>query len=264
MFKIFQMLGLALLLISNVASAASPGYYLLDNGQIFTVSEESGVLLGEGFIQDGSIAFKGSNYIITQDSILYSVSSDGYVKRDRHHFNGERVVRSGGIFFITRDGQAHVVKNNGEIVRHDGSQIAFQNARISGGTFFLTKYGRLFMANPLDGKIYQDESYDGYIYDAVALGHNYFATKDGTIYTFSFSEGEVKTTKTKSEVYQDIQIAGGVFFFDKEGSCTPFPVRAKSSLKKVLDCPTSFRKAMAQITLCTVTVLSTWFTRTGP
>lgn len=223
MFKFLLILALPFSLLAQTLGSAH-GYMVLDNGQIYTsrsyfpsadmvdMFKPNGV-----FILPHLVESTGTNYVITNDNVLYTADADGYFYKKIDYLYDKSISKIGGSFFITRDDSAHIVMSNGVVVEHkDSDEDYFRKAKIAGGVYLITRSDELVVLNPLNGGYAKYAGkFEEEAKDVKTIGHNYFIMEDGTLYTIGLSKDGFSVNKIpRSGLFRNLKRVGGNYFFD--------------------------------------------------
>lgn len=223
MLKLLAFLALPILAIAQNFKGSAYGYLTLDNGQIYTSrsyfpgSDLVDMFKPEGFfIMPDKIDVRGSSYLVS-DNELYTAHTDGWFFKNEQYLESKRIKKSGGSFFITSDQSVHIIRTDGSIWETT-EEIApyISDAKIIGGIFFITRDNQIVVTNPYDGKLYRSvDVFKEKRKDIEHIGHNWFTTDTGHIYTIGFINGVAIVKKRRNpRLYKSIKIAGGNYFFD--------------------------------------------------
>lgn len=221
----------------------SNGYILLDNGNTYTVRSYFDANLVPLFNPQGyftmpeELEATGSNFYIDEEDVLYTTDTNGWLYQKMHYLDDHSISEAGGVFFITRKSgsqnkAAHIVMNNGMVVEHHAEGFdLFDSAYRMGGTYFMTRWGDVYIANPYDGKFYSTKD-DVEIKrkKVVHYGHNYILTKKGDLTVIGFvprsirnKDGSIGTKYVatidqldRNPEYTSLKLLGGNYFFNNK------------------------------------------------
>jgi hypothetical protein len=125
-------------------------YMIFDNGKIGTLREKDGklnVFSPEGiFMLEYDFGITKSNYFTNNFGRIFTVDESGYIYEKANYLTNSAVEYYGGMFFITKKGQLHVVKSDGMIIYYN--YIEGDDSRdpvLVGGNYLMSKYGKLYV-----------------------------------------------------------------------------------------------------------------------
>jgi uncharacterized lipoprotein NlpE involved in copper resistance len=239
----------------KISAGISQSYIIFDNGQVAATKSYYGnddqlklIEADHLFKMPEKMEETKGNYFIDDDDTIHTVDANGYIYSKEDYELDSSIKHHGGNFFITRRGQLHIVRNDGIIAYYpDGiTDVNIGRSKLVGGTYFISREEKLYVTT-LDGNFSDKTQYFAHDYkDIKVKGHNYFITKDGTVYTngqvpmqkyennqpvvdsdgkpvyVTNDDGTIKRIpilyKYDQVRYKEISMAGGNFFFDNENN----------------------------------------------
>ena len=236
-------------------------YYVTEKGRPVTIksespSSDSGFATtwspDEFFYQKDIVDVFGGNYIVLDtDGIIHTIDSQGNMYKELDAYADSKVKIAGHNYFITRNGQIVVVKNDGSIGKTDAGFERVRESKAGGMYFFHNN--KLMIPNIFSGEnnelAYSTSARraerDGVLHldgRVKVYGDSFFITDENIVYTIGFKFKTVRviredrrgrrTEETETnyfpEVYktslpshmnhESIAKKGGNFFMDARGN----------------------------------------------
>lgn len=204
-------------------------YMIFDNGKIGSLrdrGENLNIFTPDGmFMLEYDYGITKSNYFTNSFGRIFTLDANGYIYEKQNYLMNSSIEYFGGMFFVTKKGQLHVVKSDGMIIYYN--YIEGDDSRdpvLVGGNYLMSKYGKLYVITS-DGyftKIEKEEA-KFMAYTIKHKGFNFFINRDGEVYTTGEEKqlGENETEYLKGVMYKikdleikDPEVVGGNYFFD--------------------------------------------------
>ena len=214
--------------LTNDAKAQSYGvnhsFFLTDAGKIHTVkSYKAGENLidlfspDEVFILPEMIKHMNASYIIDDNEVIYTIDPDGYVYENSYAEEVDsRLTKSGGNFFITRDGSVVIIMGNGSIKKLDGAASDLDSkVKVVGGNYLVTRKGTIYVINSFQGEIVK-VSLNIKPNKIAVEGGNFLISKKGNLVSFGVEvNGDIKVNSERNSAFRNPRLVGGNYLFDR-------------------------------------------------
>lgn len=197
-------------------------YFLTDTGRIHTVRSYN---TPEGFTHLFSpngffllpefLEYKKGSYLIDEEKTIYTVDADGYVYSYEDSIDS-KITDAGDNFFITRDGNLHIIMNNGAIktIAEDHYEID-SRIKLVGGNYLITRKGSIYIINSISGSI-KKSAFSIKEKEVLHTGSNFLISENGVLFAFGISaDGRININTYRNYNFKKIKAIGGNYFFDR-------------------------------------------------
>jgi hypothetical protein len=195
------------------------GSFFFEKDRLVTISEDG--LLFEKELKVSKLKGKGSNYFISNNNVLVTIDSKGFIyKFDNDKTISRKAVAFGGRFFLVKEDkdlpglELYTVNDKGSYLNIKMDELKSSKITLLGGFYFQTNDGTLFTISN-EGFVFAKSKMN--IGKIVKAGGNFFINADGLIFTISQEGYLLQANIPVNLIVSDIFKMGSNYMIDSTG-----------------------------------------------